>query len=176
MQNLYPRIDRWIIPEGVLAATLKGVRPPGRCGRESGAFWLGARAAIAQIRIVVLPAGPGVEESPGQWLVSPEVFGAVTRWAKPRGLTLLGIVHTHVLGVPPRLSWADRHLTVQVPGILAIVIGNGGEDSDYREWGWYVYEESGYRELVPSELAERLDIQPQRRGEVWHADAHGLRR
>lgn len=174
MSTPYPCIERWALAERVLTATLTGVRRAGLCGRESGAFWLGKRVETAMIWAVVIPSGTGVEERPDQWRVSPEVFGAVTRWAKPQGLTLLAIAHTHVRGVPPRLSWADRHYSVQVPGMLAVVIGNGGEDRDYRDWGWYVYENGDYRNLLVPELAARLKIQPDGKVEIWRADAHGV--
>lgn len=174
MSTPYPRIEHWILAEGVCAATLEGVRAAGQLGNESGAFWLGERAGTARVHTVVLPAGPGVEERPYQWRVSPEVFGAVSRWAKPRGLTLLGIAHTHGRGVPARLSWADRYRSVQVPGILSVVIGNGGEDRDHLKWGWYVYENGDYVELMPTELARRLEIERGREVEIWRADALGV--
>lgn len=170
MSELYPDIDRWMIPGAAMSATLAGVRPSGHCGNESGAFWLGTRTAISRVTTVVLPRGPGVEETPGQWRVASEVFGAISRWAKPRGLTLLGIAHTHVHGVPPRLSWADRHRSVRVPGILAVVIGRGGEDANHRDWGWYVFENDDYRELACPELDRRVEIAADDALDVWGAD------
>jgi hypothetical protein len=157
-----------------MSATLAGVRPSGGRGNESGAFWLGTRAAISRVTAVVLPQGDGVEESPGQWRVSPEVFGAISHWAKPRGLTLLGIAHTHIRGVPPRLSWSDRNRSVRVPGILAVVIGCGGEDANYRDWGWYVFDKGDYRDLALPELEERVEVLAENRVDVCRADAAGV--
>lgn len=174
MSSPYPEIGEWIVPAAVKKATLTGVRPSGYRGKESGAFWLGLREAIAPVTAVVLPQGKGVDESPAQWRVSPEVFGAITRWATPRGLALLGIAHTHIRGVPARLSWADRHSSVRVPGILAIVIGNGGGDADHYDWGWYVYEEDDYRELSGTELGRRVREDDITRTEVWRADSEGV--
>ncbi len=174
MSSPYPEIKEWMVPDAVKRATLAGVRPSGHRGNESGAFWLGVREAVAPVTAVILPQGKGVEESPGQWRVSPEVFGAITRWAKPRGLALLGIAHTHICGVPPRLSWADRHRSVRVPGILAVVIGNGGEDEDHYDWGWYIYEEDDYRELSRVELRRRVQENGAGAVEVWRADSEGV--
>src|SRR2546425_5628601 len=112
MSSPYPEIKEWIVSGAVKRATLDGVRPSGHRGNESGAFWLGEREARALVTAVVLPQGKGVEESPGQWRVTPEVFGAITRWAKPRRLALLGIAHTHPRGVPAKLTWPDRHRSV----------------------------------------------------------------
>ena len=128
MSPPYPEISEWVVPESARRATLEGVRPAGRRGRESGAFWVGSRSDVSAITGIVLPQGEGVEEYSGEWRVAPAVFGIISRWAKPRGLSLLGIAHTHMRGVPARLSWTDRHQSVRVPGILAVVIGNGGED------------------------------------------------
>jgi hypothetical protein len=126
------------------------------------------------VSAVVLPRGKGVDESPAQWRVSPEVFGAISRWARPGGLTLLGIAHTHVRGVPARLSWADRHRSVRVPGILAVVIGNAGQDDDHYGWGWYVYEDDDYRELLRPELMRRVQGSSRETVEVWCADSEGV--
>lgn len=123
---------------------------------------------------VVLPKGKGIEESPGQWRVSPEVFGTISRWAGPRGVTLLGTAHTHARGVPPRLSWIDRHGGVRVPGILAVVIGNGGEDDDHFAWGWYVYEADDFRQLLRPELARRIERNSREHVEIWRADSQGV--
>ncbi len=174
MSTPYPDIRRWVLPEAAKAATLAGVQPAGRRGDESGAFWLGTRATVARVTAVVLPAGSGVDENPGQWRVSPEVFGAISRWAKPRGRTLLGIAHTHMHGVRSELSWADRRRSVCVPGILSVVIGNAGEDEDYRDWGWYLYDGGDYRPLVPPELARRVEIGAREVVEVWRADSQGV--
>lgn len=174
MQASYPAVKRWVIPEGILCRTLGGVRPIGQSGREAGAFWLGKREAMAQIRSMVLPGGLGVEENRGRWAVSAEVFGAITRWAKPRELCLLAVVHTHVRGVPPVLSWTDRNLGVRVPGILAIVIGNGGDDTDHLKWGWYVFENGDYNALSPVEIAQRVSIDRTLGFDVWSADANGV--
>ena len=155
-------------------ATLDGVRPAGREARESGAFWLGAREAIARVTVVVLPKGRGVEESIGHWRVTHEVFGEISRWAKPRRFTLLGIAHTHVRGVPARLSWSDRHRSVCVPGILSVVIGNGGEDDNHYTWGWYVYDGDDYREILRPELTQRVRDNSTDPVEVLRADTEGV--
>jgi hypothetical protein len=160
MTQLYPPIASWIVPNDAMSATLSAVVEEGQGVRESGALWLGRRSEISRVTAVVFPRGKGVNATAGRWKVSPEVFGAVTRWAKPLGLCLLGVVHTHLPGIPARLSRADREYSVQVPGILAVVIGEGGSDRDHLSWGWYVYEGTDYRRLQEQELAQRLEMNP----------------
>ena len=170
----YPTVNRWVIAEGVFRQTLAGVRPIGQSGKEAGAFWLGRREATAHVDSVVLPHGIGVEEHRGRWAVSPEVFGAITQWAKPRNLCLLAVAHTHVRGVPPVLSWTDRNLGIRVPGMLAAVIGNGGDDSDHLMWGWYVFENDDYILLSQHDIGERIRVDAGGSFEVWVADANGV--
>ncbi|MGH9961664.1 MAG: hypothetical protein ACREBC_31815 [Pyrinomonadaceae bacterium] len=154
--DIYPPIEEWFIPNGACAATLAGVRPAGERGSEAGAFWLGGRSFRSRIEAVVLPSGSGVEEYSYRWRVSPEVFGEVTRWAKPLGLFLLGVAHTHLPGVPVDLSWVDRTEGVRAPDMLASVIGNGGLDESHHDWGWFVYEDNDYRRMPANELSKRF--------------------
>lgn len=175
MTSVYPPIESWVVMEQVLAGTLEGVRPVGRLGREAGAFWLGRRDQTARISAVVVLRGVGVEELPNSWRVAPEVFGAVTRWAAPRNLCLLGVAHIHLRGVRPVLSGTDRSFGVRAPGVLSVVIGGAGEECDYRNWGWYVFEGSDYRAFSQSEIGKRLRIDSSSDGECWTADANGVR-
>lgn len=174
MSDPYPEIEEWAIPELALAKTVSAVLSTGQAGRETGVFWLGRRSTTAAVSAIVKPSGRGVKECPENWLVSPAVFGAVSLWAKPRNLVLLAIAHIHLPGVPVALSWADRKLSVQVPGILAMVIGNGGADRDYSEWAWYVYERCEYRRWTSSQLKSRLTIDALASLSCWRADETGV--
>jgi hypothetical protein len=173
--DIYPPIEEWFIPNGACAATLAGVRPAGARGSEAGAFWLGSRSRRSRIEAVVLPSGRGVEEYPSRWRVSPEVFGAISRWAKPLKLTLLAIVHTHLPGVPVELSWVDRTEGVHAPDMLAMVIGNGGLDQCHSDWGWFVYEGNDYRRMPTSELSNRIRLTNSFQPKVYSADSRGVR-
>ena len=176
MTSPYPAIRQWFIPGSLLVATRKGVQEGGQSVRESGALWLGDRGdGTARVSAVVFPRGKGIEERAGRWKVTPEVFGVVTRWAKPQNLSLLAIVHTHLHGVPPRLSRADHEYSVQVPGILAVVIGEGGAESDHGKWGWYLYERGNYRHLTSQDLNGHLIVDADHFFQICEADADALR-
>lgn len=174
MSQLYPDIHRWAVPQAALSKTVAAVLPTGRAGRETGVFWLGERSTTATVSVLVMPSGHGVEEGPELWRVSPAVFGAISLWAKPKHLALLAIAHIHLPGIPTALSWADRNLSVQVPGILAIVIGNGGADHDHSRWSWYVYDSNEYRKMTKSQLEDALAIKPFGELSTWRADASGV--
>lgn len=175
MTSPYPAIQHWLIPRSVLVETRKRVQEAGQDVRESGALWLGDRGNAARVLVVVFPRGKGVEERAGKWKVTPEVFGTLTRWAKPQNLSLLAVVHTHLHGVPPRLSRADREYSVQVPGILAIIIGEGGAECDHRNWGWYLYERGNYRRLTAQDLNAHLILDADHFFQTCEADAEAIR-
>lgn len=170
----YPPIERWLVPQAALDATLDAVVPASRRGNESGSFLLGQRGREARISVVVLPRGRGVCETPWYWQVGAEVYGQISSWAKPRGLSLLAVLHTHLEDIPPRLSRADRTRSVRAPGVLAVVMGRGGEERNVYAWGWYVYDSDDYRRLDDTELGARVAIDPLAEVEIRRADADGV--
>ncbi len=170
----YPPVKHWLVPENLFERTIECVLPETRQGKESGALWLGAREEVARVSMVLFPRGTGVRERRYCWEVSSEVLGAVTRWAIPQNLCLLGVVHTHLPGVPPVLSPADRAFGVRVPGVLAIVMSNGGYEADYRHWGWYVFEGDDFRQLGDSEIARRVRVDRAVEVKLGTANAEGV--
>lgn len=169
----YPSIANWRIPTDALQRTLEGVRSAGDRGKESGALWLGHRAFTAKVTAVVLPQGEGVIEAPDHWQIGPEVMAAITTWARPRGLVMLGMLHIHI-GHSVALSWSDRHRVVQVPGMLSIVVGDAGREAISDLWGWYVYEAGGYRHLIPPERQQRIILDDNAACRAWQASVTGV--
>lgn len=154
----YPPVARWLIPKAACEQTRNAVLPAGRRGNESGVFWLGERAAQSTVAAVVKPVGAGVTELPWQWSVTPELYAAVSAWAKPRGLTLLAAVHTHLSSHTPRMSHTDRTQGLKVPDALAVIVRAGGEEVDPLRWGWFVYSDGDYRTLDHGELGARVTL------------------
>ena len=169
----YPAVDLWELDESAIAATLAAVQRPGREGNEGGAFWLGPRESTSAVRAVVVPAGDGVIEAPGCWIVTPEVYGVISAWAAERAWSLLAVCHIHGHGVPAELSKQDRNHLVRAPGVLAIVIGSAGDDHDLDRWGWYQFMAGGYLELDAPERRRRIHVTAAGEVEVWTADRHG---
>lgn len=154
----YPPIERWLVPEAACELTRESVQPAGRRGTEFGVFWLGTRAETSIVRTVVMPVGTGVTEEAWLWSVSAELYAAIAAYAKPRRLTLLGVVHTHLSPWVPRLSRTDRMRGLKVQDALAVVVGSAGQERDPARWGWFVYDLRGYRGLAASERAERIEM------------------
>jgi len=59
--------------------------------------------------------------------------------------------------------------------VLSVVIGDAGDECDYRNWGWYVFESTDYRPFSQSEIGKRLRIDSSSGDERWTADANGVR-
>lgn len=154
----FPPIERWTVPSAACEQTRTAVLPAGRRGVESGVFWLGTRAATSVVRAVAMPVGYGVVEEPGKWSVSAELYAAVAGYAKPRGLTLLGVVHTHLSPRVPRLSSTDRMQGLKVQDALAVIVGSAGKEGDPDRWGWFVYDGVDYRDLIGNERVERVEM------------------
>jgi hypothetical protein len=154
----FPPIECWRVPSAACELTRNAVMPAGRRGCESGAFWLGERATVSEVTAVVYPAGVGVEETPFYWSVAPEVYAAVTAWAKPRRLSLLAVAHTHLSAERPRMSRTDRREGLTTPDALAIIVPRAGREADPGRWGWFVYSDGDYRELGDAERAGRVEM------------------
>lgn len=157
----FPTIERWCVPMQACELTADAVMPAGRGGCESGVFWLGTRAAVSVVSMVVFPVGGGVEETPFYWSVAPEMYAAVTAIAKPRGLTLLAVVHTHLSARRPEMSPTDRRDGLKTPDALAVIVPRGGAEPRPDRWGWFVYESSDYRPLGGAERAARVELTPE---------------
>lgn len=170
--NPYTAIDQWRLPHSAVAATLASVVGAGRRGDEAGVFWLGHRSGTSTVRAVVSLRGRGIVESPGLWHVSSEVYGVISRLAREHGLTLLGTAHTHGRGVGVGLSLTDRRDGVRVPGLLAVVIGNGGADRDPLDWSFNVFEARDFRRFDLPELRARVAMD-EGQIDLWRANADG---
>jgi len=60
--------------------------------------------------------------------------------------------------------------------MLAVVIGNGGHDAVFTDWGWFIYEKNDYREISRSELVNRVRvITDEPHAEIFRADSTGVR-
>lgn len=122
---------------------------------------------------MVLPRGEGVVEAASRWQIAPEVMGAITGWARPQGLVMLGMMHTHI-GGSVAMSWSDRSRVVQVPGMLSVISGTAGSRDHLERWGWYLYEDGAYRELALAERHRRIVIIDGAPSAAWTASSEGM--
>lgn len=170
----YPPVQTWQVGRAALTATWEALRSGE--GRETAVLWLGGRAHHSAVTAVVRLHGEGVEEGGGHFEAVPEVLGVVTRWAKPRGLTLLANLHAHPPGIPGQMSVWDRRHGFAVPEFLAIIAGDGGRDHpDF--WGWYVFSRSarGYRVMDDGERRGRVVVDETAACMLLDGDARSVR-
>ncbi len=154
----FPPITQWRLPQAACELTRSSVMPAGRRGDESGVFWLGRRDKVSEITAVVFPAGDGVHETPICWSVSAEVYAAVSAWARPVGLALLGVAHTHLCRAKPQMSRTDRFQGMKVPDALSIIVPAMGRERDPSGWAWFVYTAGDYREMTTAETVRRVEL------------------
>ena len=160
----------------MVTSTLTAVRQAKHPGVEAGVFWLGRRGGVARVEAVVIPEGRGVDQLPGCWRVSTEVFGRISAWASTEELDLLAVCHTHSGPSPAKLSRRDRTHSVKAPGVLAAVIGRDGDEPDWQRWGWYVWRDGDYRLFTPTARSRRLLLEADGAITTWRADAVGVTR
>lgn len=172
MSEPYPQIATWSIARGVLRATRAWVAGK---AHETTVVWLGRRAQVAPVSAALLVRGVGVVEREGAFYASTEVFGALTRWARQRGLVLLADVHSHPPGYTGQLSDWDRTHGIRVPEFLAGVAGDGGRQPLER-WGWYEFDrvQQRYRSIPPNDRPRRMTV-AEARFVVGEVDASGVR-
>jgi hypothetical protein len=154
----FPPIKRWRLPQAACELTRSSVMPAGRRGDESGVFWLGRRDQVSEITAVVFPTGDGVRETQFSWSVSAEVYAAVSAWAKPRGLALLGVAHTHLSRARPQMSRTDRFQGPKVPDALSIIVPAQSREPDPSDWAWFVYTAGDYRQMTTAEHIRRVEL------------------
>jgi hypothetical protein len=107
------------------------------------------------------------------WQVSPDVFGSISRWALMHSLVMLGMFHIH-LGHSVRMSYWDRERVVQVPDMLSVIAPSGGTERSPHKWGWYVFEDTTYREMDMTERNRRVIVDVTSCSS-WIADALAVR-
>ncbi len=56
------------------------------------------------------------------------------------------------------LSWTDRECGIRVPGVLAVIIPKGGDEGDYKKWGWHVFRDGDYHRLSRGDLGKQLRV------------------
>jgi hypothetical protein len=173
-EDPYPQIQTWQVGGAALAATWEALRAGE--GRETAVLWLGGRAPHSAVTTVIRLRGEGVEEGTGHFEAVPEVLGVVTRWAKPRGLTLLANLHAHPPGVPGTMSTWDRRHGFAVPEFLAVIAGDGARDHP-DAWGWYVFSRSArdYRDMDDGERRSRVVVDGTAGATLLEADARAVR-
>lgn len=157
------RVDRLLVPEGVLQQTLVGLSLAHT--RESLAYWLGTGLAEhqgASRAIITTVAFPSTRAAYDHFEVVDGQMGLVTSWCAERGLWVLGQVHTHPTDEPHSQAdetWPASHR----PGFFSVVIPYFAQLSTLRTQHLRAYERDGDGNWIQVSIEERFDFVEQ----VW---------
>lgn len=159
-KKYFPPVERWNLPESVLAASISEMSSDGVYGNEGVVLWLGHRSnGEAWITHLVALRGPGCIKRPAQLVIRESVFAAVTDIAIEYGISLVGQIHSHGPGYGVDLSSTDRMYGVTVPYYLSLVAPDYAMRSDISliECGVHVLEPGhGFRRLSLAEIHSRV--------------------
>lgn len=150
------------VPEDLVLATWRALRPTADAGCEGVVFWAAPRemyaSSVAVTTTVVVPAQ---RVSPGRFELAPEAVRAMGADLRRRGLVNMVQVHTHPGPGVGHSGWDDRHVFSQREETLSVVWPHYGQDlPPLSAWGVHVRLSGVWRRLPASAVSERLRILP----------------
>lgn len=158
--RFFPSISRFVVSPSLLHETLRALQEEGQYSVESMVFWAGHLSHdAATITHLIVPKGPGVFKHPLQIRISDAVVAALFDVLDPPRLVLLAQVHTHL--EEAFHSAVDDHFSFDTPGLLSVVVPNGGAgtSSDWERWSFYESLGRGdFTAISPTDLSNRLHM------------------
>ena len=140
--NYFPKINRWLIPEGALRCSREEMARDGRVGNEGTALWLGKKEdGEARLTHLVFLRGRGIHKGPLNIWIDPELMREVHEQAERVGTILIGQIHSHDRDYGVGLSPTDRAYGVRVPYFLSVVYPDfaSREDTTILDCGVHVF-------------------------------------
>lgn len=157
--SLYEPVERWSVPESLIAMSIQEMAPDGLKGCEGIVLWLGrVSGGVATVQHLVGLTGPLILKLPDHLRIDPDLFNQVAQFSEARDLTLVGQIHSHP-GTFVDLSYADITYGVSAPHYLSVVAPHFAQDSGsrWKDCGVHVYEaKRGFRRLRADEVAKRI--------------------
>lgn len=151
--------SHWVIPEDLMAESLRTMRPHGAVGNEGLALWLGTGSgARAEITHVVEVRGAGFRTSPLFMSLSMRAMASLTELADRQGAYLVGQIHSHP-GTLLNLSELDEEHGIRIPDYLSMVCPYYAQrNSALGDCGIHVFEGRSYRRLNRVEAEHRITV------------------
>jgi len=160
--SFFPKIDRWLIPDGALQKSREEMAADGRHGNEGICLWLGTKEnGEARLTHVVCLRGDGVRKSPLNIEVAPELMREVHECAEKLQVILIGQIHSHSRYCGIDLSFTDHRYGVHVPYFLSVVCPDYAQTKPTKisDCGVHVFlPHRGYVRLTNAEIAEQISM------------------
>jgi hypothetical protein len=150
------------VPEDLVIATWRALRPTAECGCEGVVFWAGPAVwyeASAQVATTVIAPEQGV--SPGRFDLTTAAVRAMGRAVRERNLVNLAQVHTHPEAWVGHSPWDDAHAFSLRSGALSIVWPKYGQQLPaFGTWGVHERTADEWVHLEGRRAARRITILP----------------
>jgi len=139
------------LPALAVDAALEEIVRWGRKGVETGAVFLGSGT---DVDVLAVPRAEGIVRRRDQFGVSGTALAQLFEWADEEGRTVLALVHSH--RGRAWLSPVDLKHGFSVPGFVTAVVPRYRDPpAAVAEWGWWRYEEEGWRTSAPPTIVDR---------------------
>ena len=159
----YEAVEKWILPEGVLADSIAEMAPDGKRGNEGIVLWAGhLEGGIARVIQLVGLHGPLIRKLPLQMIIDPDLFAKVSIFCAKAKLTLLGQIHSHPKTFTD-LSEVDKRYGIATPNFLSVVAPYYAQRpaTKWAECGVHVFEEAArFRRMSVEEAQRRVILNP----------------
>lgn len=124
------------VPGGAVEELVGHVGEYGRCGLETGGFFLASAADPSTITTIAVAGTKGVRRGPDRFVVSGLAVDILSEWAEENDLRIVSTVHSHAGA--PRLSLIDEQSGYRVEGFASVVVPRfASPPADPSAWGWY---------------------------------------
>jgi hypothetical protein len=161
MNEYFPQVDKWSIPESALRYSIQEMAIDGRLGNEGVVLWLGRRCdGNAILTHLIRLRGPGVTKHPDLLLIDSDLMNDVADIAIDLDVQLIGQIHSHGPRHGVNLSATDLQYGIAVPGYLSVVAPDYAMRSGttFGDCGVHVCDSnSSFRRLAPNELNNRIE-------------------
>lgn len=158
--NYFPKINRWLIPEQILAQSINEMAIDGRMECEGTCFWLGQRVnSEATVSHLAILRGAGVRKSAFNVSIAAELMRELHDQAIARGLTLLAQVHSHSSECGVDMSATDHAYGVSVPFFLSIICPDYAQNNATKllDCGIHIcLPGKGYVRVRPEEVMDKI--------------------
>jgi hypothetical protein len=150
------------VPEEVVIATWRALRPTAEATCEGATLWAAPRSHYDELQQVVTTViVPRQRVGPGRYELPADAVREMGGTLRRRGLVNVAQVHSHPDEWVGHSDWDDAHAFSLRDGALSIVWPTFGRELQRADaWGVHECSRRTWRRLAPSEAGRRVVILP----------------